>query len=73
MLNLHTRKSLTKMMCICYHTRVRAGLRASIHTNFVLEYIYTEKMAEIDYPIFLMLCTVVKTSDEKYDVLLKKS
>ena len=40
---------------------VRAGLRANINTNFVLKYIYLiEKMREINYPIFLMLCRVVK-------------
>ena len=40
---------------------VWAGLRASIYTNFVLKYIYfTDKMGEINYPIFLMLRQVVE-------------
>ena len=52
---LHTRKSLTKIMCTCYYADVRADLRTSINTNFVLKYIYfTEKMGEINYPILVV-------------------
>ena len=36
-LNLHTRKSLTKIMCACYYACVRAGLRASTNTNTKIE------------------------------------
>ena len=60
-------------MFTCYYASVRAGFQASINTNFVLKYIYfTEKMREINDPIFLMLCRVVR-NDEKYAVQLKKS
>ena len=60
-------------MCTCYYAGVWAGLRASIYKNFVLKYIYFgEKMGEINYPIFLMLCRVVKKNDEKHAVQLKK-
>ena len=48
-------------MCTCYYAGVRAGLRASINTNFVLKYDYfTQKKGEINYAIFPMLCRVVK-------------